>query len=218
MLTVGGTATKVETLPRAYTFSAQIPREMPDAEYRLDRSAPVRPGFLIADVTVKNGQGQDVASLGSQTLLALDPAQLGLQNVRDLQLEVAPDRGSVRLTGTLVRNPAQQGQDCCMALPIVLTEQRRSSVELPQQQVMGTLTLPAKGQSTTVTLPMPPLARDLENVQYHLGLQLDGVAIVWPTAPKPGSAWVSVQNRRYVASITPTAEQVRVDLLEGPLP
>jgi PKD repeat protein len=217
VLNVCGKATHVMIHPRDYIFGQTFPREATGDTYHLDLRSPGRPDHIIADVTIKGPTGSDVASLGQRTALDLDAEQLGLHSVRNLHLEVADDRQSVRLTGDLVRDPAHRDDPCGMVLPVVLREQKRVSMDLKAQEVTAVVALPENGSPSSVMLPFPPLAKTCEKAQRNLTLQLrDGDQVVWQDTQLTKSAIATLQKRRFVVTATKMSDQVRVDMIEAP--
>lgn len=213
VLSVTDQATRVETIDVPYTFSEAFPPTGRDTTVRIDRQVPAKPDCEITDVRVVASGGGP--RLGGKAELTLDAAALGLRGVRNLKLQLASDRRSLRLTGELVKDSGLMKKGVpppALALPVVMVQQKR--VPASRAAIPMTATLAAPG---SVLLSMPPLPADWVEPQRQARVELrEGDRVVWQESKMPRSAVVTVQNRRWIASATPVGNQVRVDLVELP--
>jgi hypothetical protein len=153
--------------------------------------------------------------LQDQTELPLDPSVVKGGNVRNLRLQLAPDRRSVRLTGELVR-PATLGKQGAVVpnveVPVRLVEERRTAAQRSATPVTATLMVPG-----STMLMMPPLPPDWIDAQRQLQLQLRaGNSVLWQGSQLPHGAPVTINNRACVLTATPAAGgQLRIDLTDA---
>src|SRR5262249_6215891 len=141
VLEVADTAMQVQTITRPYVYAEQFPPHLSDNSYRFSRQAPASAGYAITDVRVQSPSGQG-PRLGGQAEISIDPAVTGATNVRDLRLQLAPDRHSARLSGELFRDAGKRGTAPALTLPVVLVQERRVPVQRPAVPVAATLSIP----------------------------------------------------------------------------
>jgi PKD repeat protein len=213
ILSVADQATRVETLQGPYTFTDQFAADARDAVHPINRQAPAKPGHEIADVHLRLTSGQTLRMQGKAEL-ALDAAALGLKGARNLKLQMAPDRRSVRLTGELVRETGgKRATPTSLVLPVVLVQQKKTPAARAAVPVAATLTVPG---STLLTLP--PVPADWVNVQRQSKLELrDGDRLVWQDTRLPAKAVVTVGSRRCQLTATPEGDRIRLNLTEMPV-
>jgi PKD repeat protein len=210
VLNVTDTATQVKTETTSYTFSETFPPQAKDDVYRFTRQAPARPGFAIKDVRVRTNAGPGT-SLGGQPQLAIDPKDVTAAGARNLSLQLVQDGRLVQLGGELFRDASlKRGTAPAVRVPVVLTQEKRTSVSRPPVPVSATLTVPG-----TAVLALPPLPADWVDAKrlYRLELQ-DGERVVWQDAQLPRNKPVTVQKRRCLLTAAPAGDQVRIDLVE----
>jgi PKD repeat protein len=210
ILNVSDAATRIETVNVPYVFSEPFPAAMKGEVAPFGKQATARPGFRIKDVHVPAAHGPGL-QMQNQTELLLDPALVKGGTVRNLKLLMSPDRGSVRLTGELVK-PAGLGKRGTPApnveLPVVLVEERRTAAQRPATPVTATLTAPGSAM-----LMLPPLPADWVDPQRQMRLELRaGDRIVCQESVLPRGKVVTINNRPYLLSATPVGGQLRVDL------
>lgn len=198
MVSVSDTATKVERLTTPIDVPLLFPAGSKDAVVAIEKLCPARQGFEILDAKL-----QPVTSTG----------------VRNLRLEVTPDRRFVQLSGELVRDVSwlrRSATPATVFAQAVLTQERRVPVSRPAQMVTATMTIPG-----TVLLPMPALPPDFVEPQRQVRLELrDGDRIIWQDSQLPRAAKVVMQNRHCLltAAATGQGDQVRVEIAEQKLP
>src|SRR5262249_37340729 len=133
VLTVKDDGTRVETSNQSFTFEATFPSNLKDTVCRFEKLAPAKIGYELKEVRVATGSGQG-ARLIPGAILPLDANALGATGARNLQLQIAPDRHSVKLTGELVKDSAAakgKGPMPTVVFPVVLVQQRKSAVTRP---------------------------------------------------------------------------------------
>jgi PKD repeat protein len=214
VLTVSEQATRVEAVRTSYTFSVAFPPDATDDSYTLDRMVPAKPGYEIVDVRVQTGDGKG-PNLNGATELLLDPAIISARGARELRLQLADDRRSIRLVGELVRDTGPGSRNAplpSVVFPVVLIEERRSPATRPPTPVAATVSAPGAAMMT-----LPPLPEDWVKPQRDMRIELrEGGRVVWQESQLPKSAIISLQNRRCVVTAKPIGEQVRLDLVEVP--
>ena len=211
VLSVTDEATRVETITVAEKFTAAFPVSSRETVHRIDKQLPARPGFEITDVGVKlsGGVGQ---RLQGRKEMVIDPAAVGARGVRELRLQLASDRRSVRLTGELVREGGKGSALPTLSLPVELVQQRRTPASRAGVPVTATLSVPG-----SAVLTMPPLPSDWTEPRRQARLELrEGDRVVWQESQLTRGALLTLQNKRCIVSATAAGSQVRVDLVELP--
>jgi PKD repeat protein len=213
VLHVTDAATRVEAVTVPHLISKAVPPTMKEAAQAFSTAAKARPGWQIKAVRVTTASGQGPV-LQDQGELALDPSLVKGGNVRNLKLELAPDHGSVRLVGELLR-PANLGKQGAvipnLELPVQLVEERRTAAQHPATPVTATLTAPGSAM-----LLMPPLPADWVNPQRQMTLELRaGNRALWQGSQLPRATPVTIDNRAYLLSATSVGGQLRVDLVDA---
>ncbi len=217
MLTVTGTATRIEAPVRPFTFAQSFPREVTGDVYPFQRSWPASPGYSFADIRLKSADGREVVVTGQQ--MNLDVNQLGLHNARNLQITFNSDRTSVMLSGELVRAPAGKSQSAKLVLPATIMEQRKVPVTLNPQSVTTVIPIPVSGAPSSVSFTYPSLESGLENVQRHALVQVsEPGAMKWHDVSSTGATKITLGAQEYLVSVHEQGEQVRVDLQSAPSP
>jgi PKD repeat protein len=213
VLHVTDAATRVETVTVPFVFSQPFPPTMKEATHAFSTPALARPGCQIRAVRVLTPAGQGPL-LQDQSEVTLDPSLVKGGNVRNLKLQLATDRRSVRLTGELLR-PANLGKQGAVLpnveVPVQLVEERRTGAQRPATPVTATLTAPGSAM-----LMLPPLPADWVNPQRQMQLQLRaGNNLLWQGSQLPRGTPVTINNRAYLLTATPTAGQLRLDLVDA---
>jgi len=169
--------------------------------------------WVITDVQLTGTDGATV-SLGDRMELPLDAGALGLQNVRDLRLQLADDRSSAHLLGELTRAGGKADAPApTLLLQGFMTEELRTpdsrTVPLP-----CALTAPTAGNTTTQIASLPPPPADWVDPQpCKLSLEVrDGGAVVAKDVPVPGSVDLTLRQRRFTLAAVRIKDQVRLDL------
>jgi hypothetical protein len=209
ILSVSADATQVEKRSKKHTFAQSFPPESKDGVFRIDRQVPAEAGYQITGVSLQTAAGQGQGGPGQPTL-SVDPSAAKAPGARNLQLRVADNHRSVRLTGELVRagGLGRRGAPPSLALPVLLHEERQSSVSLPAVPMSGTLALPG-----SLVLPLPPVPENWVDVHRQMRLELrDGDRVIWQESQLPRGATVTVRNQRYTLTAVPVGEQVRIDM------
>ena len=180
--------------------------------------------WIIRDVHV-TGAGSKDFSLGDKTELPLDSAAMGLQNARNLRMQLSADRRSVHMLGEITRGPAKDaGPPPTVMLQGSMTQELRKpdtrTVPLP-----ATLVIPAVGLATSETIILPPPPAEWVDPQprkLHLAVR-DGATMLAQDVPIPGQVEVTLQKRRCMLSAVPIkdrdgrVQQVRLDLADAPI-
>lgn len=126
--------------------------------------------------------------------------------VRNLKLQIAPERNKVVLTGELLKSASSTWN-----AQLKLTEELRSA---PVKRSMEPIPVVLKVPGTTI-VPVPHLARNWEAKQMNLNLELrDGAKVVWHGTQLPVNQPVQFQNRACRLTATETADQIRLDVVE----
>jgi PKD repeat protein len=212
-LSVTDQATKVETLSVPYVFAEQFPPNLKEDAYRFTRQAPARQGYEITDVRLQVAKGQTGKGLQGQAELPLDSKDVNAAGARDLRLKLAPDKHAVTLTGELSRASGLvkgKAPPPGLTVPVVLTQERRTSANRPAVPVTGTLAAP--GSALLMLPPLPPDWVDARR-QARLQLEYDG-KVIWQESQLPRNAPVTLNKRRYLLTAVPVGDHVRVDLVE----
>jgi PKD repeat protein len=176
-------------------------------------------GWIIRDVQVKGANGKQV-SMGDLMDMPLDPEALELRNAQNLHLQMAKDRGSVRLAGDLVRSSEKNGgPPPSVVLQGEMTEELRTVMSRPMQ-VPAMMMAPAPGQTTTqyVALPAPPADWvDMQPPKLHLTVS-DGVTVLAKDVPVPGQIGLTLHQRRCTLVATMRKDRVQLDLIAAGRP
>jgi PKD repeat protein len=199
LLTVSDRGTQVEKLEITETLGQAFPPNVQASIYAIDRLIQARPGFTITDARLK---------------------PVSDQGVRNLKLQMAPDRLSVRLTGELAKGTgllARKAPLPNLVVQVVLAEERRTVATRAPIQLAATLTVPG---STDLALPaLPP---NWANVERGMTLQMkDDDRVVWQEGQMPRSAPVVMQNRPCKLTATVVGDKIHVEVDEvkpGPQP
>lgn len=196
VITVTDQATRVEKVETPIPVTAALPPGYKENVFNFERTVPAKQGFEIIAAHM------DPVS---------DPC------VRGLDLKVAPDRRSAKLTGQLVQEKGlfkRSGAPPSVLVRVMLTQESRTPASRPGVPVSSTLTVPG-----TVTLPLPPLPGGWVEPRRLIRLELrDGDRVIWQESRLPRNVSVSVRNRPCSLSAIPVGDQVRVELLDGKPP
>jgi hypothetical protein len=190
-----------------HVFTEAFPPERKEDVLPVNRIAPARPGYEIADVRWKGPDGK-TQSLRDKGELAIDGKAAGVPSARNLRLQLAADRRWVRLSGELLRGKDSKAPPRLL-LRVTLVQEKRTAVKRTVP-VMATLTAPG-----TATVPLPPLPQGWTGMQRQLRLELrEGDRAVWTGSDLPRAAVVTVRNRSCLLSAAPAGDKVRVDLAD----
>jgi PKD repeat protein len=219
VLTVNDHATRVETSNQSFTYEATFPSSLKDTLYRFEKLAPAKMGYELTEVRVATGSGHG-ARLIPGALLPLDANALGATGARNLQLQIASDRHSVKLTGELVKDSAAakgKGPMPSLVFPVVLVQQRKSAATRPP--VAATTTLPLPGSTpTSAILTLPTISADWVDTKRTATLALvDGDNTIWQGrgTQLPHNAVITYHGRQLQLNVTQLgAGQVKLDLAE----
>lgn len=207
-------ATRVEKVTTNYLFTETFPPQSRDETFAVSRQTPARPGHVITDVRLQSAKGGATVRLGDKLEVAIDPAMVDGRGAKNLKLQLADDRRSLRLTGQLVKDASAGKRGNPMPnvqVPVILTQERRTQAHRPAVPVTGTLTVPG-----SALLMLPPVPPDWVDVKRQMRLELrDGEHAVWQESQMPRNSLVTWQGRRYYLSATPVGEKLRVDLVEA---
>lgn len=213
ILQVSDQATRVESITVPFVFSQPFPPTMAEPTAPFSKQALARAGYRIKAVRVTDGRGL-AAELQDQAELLLEPAAVRGAPVRQLKLELAADRRSVRLSGELVRpaNLGKRGVPVPTAqLPVVLIEERRTAAQRPPTPVTATLTAPG-----SALLLLPPLPAYWVDTHRQMRLELRaGDRVLCQDSQLPRGQPVTINNRPYLLTATPVGSQLRVDLTDA---
>jgi hypothetical protein len=213
ILSVTDSATRVETVNVPCVFSEPFPAAMKDAAAPFSKQVMARPSYLIKDVQVPVAKGPPL-QMQNQPEMTIDPALVKGGSVRNLKLQMSPDRRSVRLTGELLK-PAGLGKGGVVPnveLPVVFVEERRVAAQRPETPVTATLTAPGSAMLT-----MPTLPPDWVDARRQMRLELRaGNQIVCQESSLPRGKAVTINNRPYLLTVTPARGQLKVDLTALP--
>jgi PKD repeat protein len=194
ILTVTDQATQVEKLTVTETVGENFPANTTASVAKFDRQIQARAGFTMTDAK----------------LLPYTNA-----NARNLRLEVAQDRKSVRLTGELVRPVGafgRKGPPPSLVVQVAMVQEQQSPASRAPIQLAASLTVPG-----TATIPLPPLPANWINVRRAVQLQVqDENKVVWQEAQLPNGSAVTILNKpcRLTATVVGNS-QIRVDLVEA---
>jgi hypothetical protein len=213
VLQVTDGATRVETVQVPFVFSEPFPPGMKDAAKAFNKPALARPGFQIKAVRVQAAGGQGLV-LQEPGDVPLDPSVVKGGNVRNLRLQLTPDRHAVRLTGELVR-PANLSKQSAVVpnveLAVQLVEERRVAAQRPATPVTATLTAPGSAM-----LMMPPMPADWVDPHRQVQLELRaGNRVLWQGSQLPRGTPVTINHRAYLLSATSVGGQLRLDLTDA---
>jgi hypothetical protein len=196
IVTVTDQATRVEKFESYVNVSKGFPPHTKDDTYRFDEAVPpTRQGFQITDarMEVVNDQG-----------------------VRNLELNIAPDRQSVHVTGELFRQTGLltrikgNASPPNMLVRVHMTQERQILEKRAPVSASGTLNVPGN-----VLMALPPLPDGWINPQRQLTLQVrDCERVAWQGPQLPRGAPVTVQNKSCSLTATPVGNQLRVELTE----
>ncbi len=212
VLTVTGQATHVERVTTPFTFVEQFPAQLKDDAYGFQKQAPARQGFEILSVRLQNGQAAGPA-LNARGQLAVEPPFWSGMGARNLELTLAGDRKSVRLTGELARDMIRGKKDAklpSVAVPVVLEQERRTQAQRPAETLTASFKVPG-----SVKLELPELPKDWEKPRRQVRLELrDGDQTVFQDSVLPRNKLVKVQNKNYRLKAELLGDIVRIDMDE----
>ena len=210
-LTVADQGQKVEGQTATYTFSESFPAAAPGDVYRLSRQVRARPGFQIAEVRFPLAGDRGVR-LPDKGEALLEPAFWSGQGARDLRLQLADERQTLRLTGELFKEAGLGKRDPALpsvVVPVTYVEEQRTPAS---RQTVVTAALAAPGSTTLLLPPLPPDWAQTQR-QYRLELR-DGDKVVWQEAQLPRGANFNFRNRRYTLTAAAERDQAHLVLAE----
>lgn len=141
VLRVADTGTRVERLAHSETLAIPAPKDARRPSFT--RSIPARPGSVLVSAT----------------------SAATVPGVRNLRIEVAPDRKSATVSGEWA---GKGGAD--VLVPVQLTEERTSTTQNPPETVTGVFA--TTGSRATLALPLPPPASGMANVRRKMSLEI----------------------------------------------
>jgi hypothetical protein len=212
VLQVSDEATKLQTQPRPVPLSVVPPREFAKGG-PIDRTLQAMPNGLIADVAVLGPDGKELARMTNKAELALD-AVVKPSGARNLKLQMAADRKSVRLTGEFVAGG--KAPPPVLMLPLVLIEQQPVKDYSSGIADTAAVALPASSQPSSCLLRLPAARADWTDVRRKARLELrDGDAVLKAVdlGGQPVGGTLALLGRNYRLSATCVGDQVRVDLV-----
>jgi PKD repeat protein len=175
----------------------QVPIDFPpdcsDNTYGFEKVHPARRGFMITD---------------SRLLEAGEK-----QGVKNLKVEVVPDRQSVKVTGQLVKQTRIFGRMHQFPHALVrlqLTEERQVITPPTPTQIASPLAVPG---TTYLDLPRTPANATLKSRSISLEV-IQGDQRLVPGADLPHNRTIVLQNRQYQLNAAIVGNQVRVDVVD----
>lgn len=213
VLNVTDQATRVERVTTNYLFTETFPPQAREDTVAISKQTPARPGYVITDLRLQSAKGGPGPALGDKREMPVDPSLVEGRGARNLKLVLAEDRRSVRLTGQLVKEAraAKRSAPSGVQVPVLLTQEKKSPAHRPATPVTATLTLPG-----SALLMLPPLPPDWVDAKRQMRLELrDGEHVLWQESQMPRNSPVTIQGRRYLLTVNPVGDKVRVDLIEA---
>lgn len=186
--------TRVETDNTPIPVTASFPPHTKDDVYRFERLVPARQYFEIKDARLET---------------------VNDQGVRNLEVKIAPDRQSVRVTGELVKASGFFNRNTpppSLMVKVLLTQERRVTESRPALPVTGAINVPG-----SLLLALPSFPANWIDPQRQLKLELrDGDRVVWQQVQLPRNAPVTAQNHACTLTATPLgSSQIRIDLVDN---
>ena len=212
IMTTTTQATRVETKSIVYNFAQSFPAL--EDSCKLDLKLPAESGYVITSVRLPSCSEPTLDNKQVEAAIA-PPATC--RGARNLQLQLSPDKKSVRLTGELVKESSfgkLKSALPSLLVPVTVVQEKRTPVSSPAVPVTAMLGLPG-----SVTLPLPPLPSDWVDARRLVRLELNlNDQTIWQGSqlPQGRGAIVSVGKKRLLLTATPNGEQVRLDLREAP--
>ena len=158
------------------TFTESLPMSAPSQGSKAERVIQSRPGYTIVE-----------AKFGTPM-----PA-----NLKNPQLEIGPDRRTVKIVGEWAGNAVGKNAPAAEAIvPVQLIEEKTVAVSMPAHSTAGSFTL-AGGTQSTVSLSMPPKPTGMTNPQRRTQLEFreataDGRSRVLMTVPEVTFPWTGM--------------------------
>jgi hypothetical protein len=216
VMTVTTLATRVEKLQKTLHFAQTFPAQGTDTSCKVDLKLPVEAGYEFSHV--------QLASSGEPTLDCKNKCQAVInapstcRGAKNLQLQVSPDKRSLRLTGELVKETSLAKLKSALPtllVPVTVTQEKQSPASSSPIPVTASITtLPG-----LALLPLPPLPSDWVDAKrlIRLELKFNGQTI-WQGSQLPlgRGAIVTVGKRKLLLTAVQAAEQVRLDLRDAP--
>jgi hypothetical protein len=135
------------------------------------------------------------------------PAPAGVKNVT---VQISPDRTQVKVAGELLAATAKPGQTkpAIVALPLKLTTEKQSVDSRKPVDSTAPLTVPG-----TTVLPLAALPGNWVNPKRQVGLDLKyGAQSLMKTAAFPYKNALKMGGRTYALTATLAGDQVRIDV------
>jgi hypothetical protein len=127
-------------------------------------------------------------------------------SVRNLRLDINPDKTVVRVTGELIKSNSPK-----WSTQIKLTQEMRSQ---PVRQNMEPIPVALQVPGVTV-VPIPHLPLNFEARQKNLNLEVrDGNRVIWHGTQLPINQVVQFKNRPCRFTATEQGDQIRLDVVE----
>lgn len=142
VLRVADVGTRVERVTHNETVAVPAPKDARRAAF--SRSLPARPGSVLTAATT--------------------PA--AVPGVKNLRVEVAPDRRSATVSGEWA---GKAGTD--VLVPVQLTEERATAAQSPPETVTGVFS-PAAGGKSVLALPLPTPPAGMANARRKMSLEI----------------------------------------------
>jgi PKD repeat protein len=209
------TATCVETVERQVNLGVVYPADFTGNIYPFEQPFKASAGYTIADVVIPSPAGSTASTqMGGQTKITLDCGSLGIRSATGVELQIAPDRQSMTVTGQLVRQTGVGAT--ALSMPLVLKQQRQKPAS-QTNPVSATLALPAPGTTASTIVTLPAIPNEWINCQRNVQMVMQaGEQVIWQGSQLPQAAVVTVGNRRYSLTATLLSNQLHVDLVDAP--
>lgn len=192
ILTVTEQATEVNRIETPVSITETFAAGSKSSTQPISRSFLARHGYEITSTRLEPGSGK---------------------GGKDLKLELAPDRRSVRLTGELVRDAgskAGNGPVPSLVVKFAMTQEKRTPVQRGPIPVTSIL-----NERGLALLTLPPPRPDWVDIRRQLRLEIrEGDRVVFREAPLPRNAPISTGERQYTLSAMQHGDQVRIDMVE----
>lgn len=185
-------AVRVEKLAKEQNVMVEFPAQHKDAVYNFSKeSATVAGGYEIVS-----------AKLAKPATEAF---------VKNVQIEIAPDKSKVRLSGQLVKAAQKSSQPLKWVPTLALSLERRSRpVVKTSDPIVTNLNVPG-----TTVLPLPKLTSGWEVTSKKLSLELrDGPSIVYRGTQLPSGATVKLKSRSCRVTATEAGDHLRLDVTD----
>jgi len=140
------------------------------------------------------------------------PAWKDSASVRNVSVQVSPDRASVKVTGELLPATVKPGQSTTgmVALPVTLKVERQSAGGRKPAGSTAMLTVPG-----TTTVPLPAVPADWVNAKRKATLELRyGALGILPAVTLPYKSKLTVGTKTYVITAKQDGNQAIIEVKE----